>query len=171
MIQRLGGRLPQVHPTAWVHAAATVIGDVTIGPHSSIWPGAVLRGDFGRIVVGAETSIQDNAVIHAETGTRIGDRCIVGHLAFVEDADVGDACLIGVGARVLPGARLEEGAVAAAGAVLTGGLVVPGGHRAQGVPAAVVATDRPGREYVERGARRYREMAARHRDEARPADG
>lgn len=169
MIQRLGDLVPDVHPDAWVHERATVIGDVTIGPGSSIWPGAVLRGDYGPIRIGARTSIQDNAVIHADgEGTTIGDGCIVGHLAFVENAVVGDACLVGVGARLLPGTRLDDGAVAAAGAVAVG-VHVPAGHRAQGVPAKVVPTDGPGRAYVEEGARRYEEMARRHRDDAAPA--
>jgi carbonic anhydrase/acetyltransferase-like protein (isoleucine patch superfamily) len=170
MIQRLGEHVPRIDPSAWVHASATVIGDVTIGPDSSVWPGAVLRGDFGPIVVGANTSIQDNAVIHAERGTHIGSGCVVGHLAFTEDATVGDDCLIGVGARVLPGARLADAAIAAASAVLLGGLLVPTGYRAQGIPATLVQTDRPGVDYIRTGARRYREMARHHRDEACSVD-
>ncbi|MDX6730676.1 MAG: hypothetical protein QOC54_624 [Baekduia sp.] len=167
MIQRLGDAAPEIAADAWVHAQATVIGDVSIGPGASIWPGAVLRGDYGPIRVGARTSIQDNAVIHADAeGTVIGDDCIVGHLAFVENAVVGDFCLIGVGAKLLPGTRMHTGSVAAAGAVLLG-IEVPTGHRAQGLPAVVVPTDRPGRAYVEEGARRYAEMARRHRREAR----
>jgi carbonic anhydrase/acetyltransferase-like protein (isoleucine patch superfamily) len=168
VIQRLGDAVPQIAPDAWVHERATVIGDVTIGPGSSVWPGAVLRGDFGPIRIGARTSIQDNTVIHADgDGTVIGDGCIVGHLAFVENAAVGDGCLVGVGARLLPGTRMAPGAVAAAGAVLLG-IEVPTGHRAQGVPASVVPVDGPGRDYVEQGSRRYVEMAERHRRDARP---
>ncbi|HEV7753952.1 MAG TPA: gamma carbonic anhydrase family protein [Baekduia sp.] len=167
MIQRLGDAVPEIAADAWVHAQATVIGDVTIGPGASIWPGAVLRGDYGPIRVGARTSIQDNAVIHADAeGTVIGDDCIVGHLAFVENAVVGDSCLVGVGAKLLPGTRMRAGSVAAAGAVLLG-IEVPSGYRAQGLPAVIVRTDRPGRAYVDEGARRYAEMARRHRREAR----
>jgi carbonic anhydrase/acetyltransferase-like protein (isoleucine patch superfamily) len=167
VIERLGDAVPRIAADAWVHERATVIGDVSIGPGSSIWPGAVLRGDYGPIRVGARTSIQDNAVIHADAeGTAIGDDCVVGHLAFVENAVVGDCCLVGVGAKLLPGTRMHTGSVAAAGAVLLG-IEVPTGHRAQGLPAVVVPTDRPGRAYVEEGARRYAEMAQRHRREAR----
>lgn len=170
MIQRLGDAVPRISPDAWVHERAVVVGDVAIGPGSSIWPGAVLRGDYGPIRIGARTSVQDNAVIHADgEGTVIGDDCIVGHLAFVENAVVGDTCLIGVGAKLLPGTRLHPGSVVAAGAVVLA-AEVPTGHRAQGVPARVVATARPGLEYVREGARRYVEMARRHRAEARDAD-
>ncbi len=163
MISALGDRVPSVDPSAWVHPAATVVGDVEIGPRSSVWPGAVLRGDFGSIRVGEATSIQDNAVIHAapRSPTVIGSECVIAHLAFVETAVVEDLCLVGVGAIVLPGARLRRGAVAAAGAVLARGLEVPSGHRAMGVPATVLASDHPDVDYIANGAARYAEMAAR----------
>jgi carbonic anhydrase/acetyltransferase-like protein (isoleucine patch superfamily) len=162
-VERLGDKVPRIAVSAWVHAAATVIGDVEIGEHSSVWPGAVLRADFGPIRIGARTSIQDNTVIHAsERGTRIGDRCIVGHVAFLEDADVGDECQIGVGARVLTGAVVEPGAVVAAGAVVVGGLRVPSGRRAQGVPATIVAGGRPTRAEIAAGAELYVAMARTH---------
>lgn len=164
MIHALGGQAPRIDPTAWVHPDATVIGDVEIGPQSSIWPGAVLRGDFGAIRVGARTSVQDNAVLHSgpATATVVGDDCIVAHLAFIEMAVVEDVCLVGVGARVLPGARLCAGSVAAAGAVLARRLQVPAGHRAQGVPAVAVPSDHPDRAYVLRGAANYVLMTRRY---------
>lgn len=171
MIERLGEASPAISSSAFVHHRATVIGDVVIEDGASIWPGAVLRGDFGPIRIGPRTSIQDNAVIHAdERGTVIGADCIVAHLAFVEAARIEDACLVGVGAYVLHGACLRTGAVAAAGAVLVEGLEVPTGHRAQGVPATVVATSRPSREEIVRGAARYVEMARRHAADARRLD-
>lgn len=171
MIQRLGDTVPAISSSAFVHERATVIGDVEIGAGASIWPGAVLRGDFGPIRIGPRTSIQDNAVIHAdERGTVIGADCIIAHLAFVEAARIEDACLVGVGAYVLHGASMRTGAVAAAGAVLVEGLEVPAGHRAQGVPATVVAMPRPSREDIRRGAGRYVEMARRHAVDARNID-
>jgi carbonic anhydrase/acetyltransferase-like protein (isoleucine patch superfamily) len=167
VIQRLGDLVPRVAATAWVHENATIIGDVEIGEESSVWPGAVIRGDFGPIRIGARTSIQDNAVIHAdERGTVIGNDCIVGHLSFIEAAVVEDACLVGVGAYVLFGACLRTGSVAAAGAVLVGDLEVPSGHRAQGVPAVVVPINKPDRDYMLGGSRRYADMARRHATEA-----
>lgn len=162
MIVALGELMPRIAETAFVHPRATVIGDVEIDEDSSVWPGAVIRGDFGPIRIGRRTSIQDNAVIHADReGTVIGDDCIVGHLAFVEHAIVGDACMIAVGA-VLHGARMHDGSVAAAGAVLVGGTEVPTGFRAQGVPAVIVAVENPDRQTIERGAARYVEMARRY---------
>lgn len=166
MIEALGNRVPAIDPTAWVHPSATIIGDVQIGPECSVWPGAVIRGDFGAIRIGARTSVQDNAVIHSGPTalTAIGSDCIVAHLAFVEMAIVEDACLVGVGAHVLPGAYLHDGSVAASGAVLAQRLEVPSGHRAQGVPAIVVASVHPDRDYVLRGAENYVLMARRYAD-------
>lgn len=163
MISALGDLVPRIDPSAWVHPAATVVGNVEIGPRSSVWPGAVLRGDFGAIRVGEATSIQDNAVIHAapHAPTVIGSECVIAHLAFIETAVVEDLCMVAVGAVVLPGARLRRGAVAAAGAVLARGIEVPGGHRAVGVPASVVPSAHPDLDYIATGAARYAEMAAR----------
>jgi len=160
MIHALGERVPRIDPTAWVHPDATVIGDVEIGPESSVWPGAVLRGDFGAIRIGARTSVQDNAVVHSGPTalTVVGDDCIVAHLAFIEMAVVEDACLVGVGSHILPGATMRTGSVAASGAVLARRLEVPTGHRAQGVPAAAVPSDHPDRAYVMRGAANYVRM-------------
>ncbi len=163
-VSALGDKVPRIDPTAWVHPDATIIGDVEIGPGSSVWPGAVLRGDFGAIRIGARTSIQDNAVIHAApwTPTVVGDECVIAHLAFIETAVVGDRCMVAVGAQVLPGATLHDGAIAAAGAVLANSLEVPSGFRAQGVPAAIVAAENPGPAYIAEGAAEYAQIAQRY---------
>lgn len=139
-VYALGGRLPRIDPSAFVHPDAVVIGDVTVGPGSSLWPGAVLRGDRGRILVGARTSIQDGSVIHctAVHDTVIGDECTVGHLAHLEGCIVDDASLVGSGATVLPGARVRGGAIIAAQALVPPGLDVPAGALARGVPARIV---------------------------------
>lgn len=163
-LESFGGCSPQVDESAWVHPAATLIGDVTVGAESSIWPGAVLRADFGPIRIGRRTSIQDNVVLHgAGSGTVVGDNCIVGHLAFIEEAVVEDHCLIGVGARVLNGARVRSDAVVAAGAVLVQGLEVPTGTRAQGVPARIVPEPGRARDKIRPGADRYVELSSRYR--------
>jgi len=161
VVSALGGRVPKIASTAWVHPAATIVGDVEIGAGASIWPGAVLRGDFGSIRIGAGTSIQDNAVLHAAPNgpTTVGRDCVIAHLAFIEAATVGDGCMVAVGALVLPGAVLHDGSVAAAGAALAKGIEVPTGHRAQGVPAQIVAIGHPDRDYIATGARRYAQMA------------
>jgi carbonic anhydrase/acetyltransferase-like protein (isoleucine patch superfamily) len=163
-LERFAGAEPRVHPTAWVHPAATLIGDVEIGPGSSVWPGAVLRGDFGPVRVGAQTSIQDGVVIHGVgEGSSVGDRCIVGHQAFIEEAVVEDECQIGVGARVLNGARVCSGGVVAAGAVVVSRLVVPSGMQARGVPARLFEATHPTWEEIVRGALVYAEQVARYR--------
>ena len=163
VIQTVGDLVPEIPPSAWVHPMAAVIGNVVLGADVSVWPGAVLRGDFGPIRVGARTCVQDNAVIHSDReGTQIGADCIIGHLAFIEEAVVEDVCLIGVGAHVLNGARVRTGAVVAAGAVVLGSVEVPSGYRAQGVPAQLVPCTTPDREYILRGVSRYREMALRY---------
>lgn len=163
MIEPLEDVYPQISPSAFVHPAAVVIGNVVIGDESSIWPGAVLRGDFGPIRIGARTCVQDNAVIHADgLGTHIGDDCIIGHLAFVEEAVIGDGCLVATGARVLNGVRVESGGVVAAGAVVLSGTEIKAGFRAQGVPAKLVPCSSPQPDYVKVGAARYVEMARRY---------
>lgn len=170
MIESLGAVSPRIAQSAWIHPAATVIGDVDIGADVTIWPGAVIRGDFGPISIGAGCCIQDNAVIHTGTaGTVIGRNCLVGHLAFVEGAIVEDECLIGVGAHVLEGSRIREGGVVAAGAVVLGGTEVPTDHRAQGVPAHIVESAASARAYVLAGLAHYREMALRYRESSAPA--
>jgi len=171
-LESFRGREPQVHPTAFVHPRATLIGDVRVGPQASIWPGAVLRADWNPITVGRATSIQDNAVVHVTSHgpTTIGEMCVVGHLAFLEECEVGDVCLVGVGARILNGARMEKGSAAAAQTVLLGGMTVPSGHRAQGIPAKIVVPPKPPREYTEEGALVYVEncrlMLEQRRDDA-----
>lgn len=98
-IYALGDRVPTIDPTAFVHPDAVVIGDVHLGPESTVWPTAVLRGDHGTIRVGARTSIQDGTVIHctADLPTVVGDECVVGHNAHLEGCTVEDHCLIGSG--------------------------------------------------------------------------
>jgi carbonic anhydrase/acetyltransferase-like protein (isoleucine patch superfamily) len=131
---------PTLHPTAWVHPAATVIGDVTLGADASVWPGAVLRADRDAIVIGAESNVQDGAVLHCDPGLplRIGARVTIGHRAVVHGCTVEDGALIGIGAIVLNGAVVGAGALVAAGAVVVEGQVIPPGSLAAGVPARVV---------------------------------
>jgi carbonic anhydrase/acetyltransferase-like protein (isoleucine patch superfamily) len=121
----------------------------------------VLRGDLGPIRVGARTSIQDNAVMHCgPTGVRVGDDCVVGHLAHLESATVEDVCMVGIAALVLHEATLRTGSVVAAGAVLVGGLEVPSGMRAQGVPARIIEGTHD-REWILHGASVYAEQTRR----------
>lgn len=138
-VYALGDRSPSIHPDAFVHPDAVVIGDVHIGAESSIWPGAVLRGDYGTIVVGERTSIQDGAVVHAiaEYPTVVGSDCVIGHLAHLEGCVIHDGALVGSGSVVLHEAVVFGGATVAAGAVVRNRTEVPRGALAMGVPAQI----------------------------------
>lgn len=138
-VYALGDAVPEIHPEAYVHPDAVLIGAVTIGAESTIWPGAVLRGDAGPIRVGSRTSIQDGAVIHV-TGsapTRIGSDCVVGHLAHLEGCTIEDGVLVGSGSVVLSGAVVASGSLVAAGAVVPPGTQVPPRSMVRGVPATI----------------------------------
>jgi carbonic anhydrase/acetyltransferase-like protein (isoleucine patch superfamily) len=144
-IYALGELEPDIHPSAFVHPDAVVIGAVRIGSESSIWPTAVLRADHGSISIGTQTSIQDGTVLHctAQEDTLIGDRCVVGHNAHLEGCRVDDDCLIGSGSVVLNGAHIQRGAMVAAGALVTGGTILPPRSRAMGVPARITTDALP----------------------------
>ena len=138
-VYALGDAIPDIHPDAYVHPQATVIGAVALGPESSVWPHAVLRGDYGRITVGARSSIQDGAVIHctAEFSTHVGDDCVIGHLAHLEGCTIERGALVGTGSIVLHGVTVRSHALVGAGAVVPGGMEVPSGAMALGVPARI----------------------------------
>ena len=137
MIRSFQGNKPKIAGSAYIDPGAHVIGDVEIGPFSSIWPTAVLRGDIEPIHVGANTNIQDGALIHTDQGfpTAIGDRVTVGHAAVIHGCMIGDDSLIGIGARVLTGAKIGRGAVVAAGALVTEGMEVAPDTLVMGAPA------------------------------------
>src|SRR5258706_6049672 len=136
-IYALGSRVPEIHPDAFVHPDATVIGSVVIGAESSIWPRAVLRGDYGLITIGARTSIQDGSVIHAtrEFATVIGDDCVIGHLVHIECCTIENAALVGSGSIVLHRAIVRTNALVGAAALVPNDMEVPSGAMALGVPA------------------------------------
>lgn len=139
MIIEYRGKRPRVHPSAFIAPTAVLIGDVEVGEESSIWFGAVLRGDNGPVRVGARTSIQDNCVVHvSEHGqTIVGDDVTVGHCAVMEDCRVEPFALIGSNAVVLTGAVIGERSLIAAGSVVGEGAHIPPGVLAAGAPAKV----------------------------------
>ena len=141
-IYRLGDLVPAIDPEAFVHPDAVVIGAVTIGPESTVWPGAVLRGDHGTITIGARTSVQDGTVVHCgpDFPTTVGDGCVIGHLAHLEGCTVEDDSLVGSGSVVLHHAVIGTGATVGANAVVPNRMEVPPGALAIGVPAQL----RPG---------------------------
>ena len=138
-VYALDDRVPDIHPDAWVHPDAVVIGSVTLGARASVWPTAVLRADYGTITVGEETNIQDGTIIHctAIEATVIGARCVVGHNVHIEGATIGDGALIGSGSLVLNGSTIGAGAQVAAGALIPPRFELPARRRAMGVPAKV----------------------------------
>jgi carbonic anhydrase/acetyltransferase-like protein (isoleucine patch superfamily) len=141
MLEAFQGRAPRVDPSAFVHVRATLIGDVTIGAGSSVWPSAVLRGDDAAIIIGDETSIQDGAMIHATEGlsaTTVGSRVTVGHGVILHGCTIGDECLIGMGAIILDNAVVESGAFVGAGALVPPNKVVRRGELVVGNPAKVI---------------------------------
>jgi len=172
-IYAVDSRVPQIHPDAYVHPDAVVIGAVRIGAGSSIWPGAVLRADFGQIFIGERTSIQDGTVIHAtpEWATVIGDDCVIGHIAHLEGCTVEDRCLVGSGSVVLNRAVVRAGSVVGAKALVPEDCEVPANHQALGIPARSKPID-PDRqaEGIDIAVSLYAENAKRYRHGLRRID-
>jgi carbonic anhydrase/acetyltransferase-like protein (isoleucine patch superfamily) len=164
-------KTPNIAKTAWVHAAAVVIGDVTLADDVSVWPTAVLRGDRDAIRVGRSSNVQDGAVLHCDPGKPcvIGERVTIGHRAVVHGCTVGDEALIGIGAIVLNGAVVGAGSLVAAGAVVGEGMEIPPGSLVLGVPAKVRGplTDAQ-RERVAKGFETYVLLKEIHRGSQQP---
>ena len=140
MIAAYAGKAPQLDPTVYVVESATVIGDVVIGPESSIWFGAVVRGDIESIRIGARSNVQDNATLHVvggKFGTRLGDGVTVGHNAVVHGCVVEDGSLVGMGAIVLDGAVIGAESLVAAGALVAPGARIPPRSLVIGSPGKV----------------------------------
>ena len=131
---------PTIHPEAFVHDSAHVIGDVTLGARVSVWPTAVLRGDSDAITIGEDSNVQDGTVVHVDPGVpcTIGARVAIGHRAIVHGATVGDDCLIGMGAILLNGVVVGSGSIVGAGAVCREGMQIPANSLVVGVPARVI---------------------------------
>jgi len=138
-IYALGDRVPSIDPSAYIHPEAVVIGKVEIAEEATVWPNAVLRGDYGRIAIGARTSIQDGTVIHAthELDTVIGNDCVVGHNAHLEGCTIEAHSLVGSGSIVLHRCRVGPNSLVGANAVVTNNTVVPPGAMALGIPATI----------------------------------
>jgi len=129
---------PQIDPSAYIGEGVVIIGDVVIGPESSVWPGCVMRGDMGPIRIGAKTNIQDGTIIHITAGgqgTHIGDSVTVGHCALLHDCTVEDGAFIGMRATMMDFSRVAAGGMLAAGALLTQHKVVETGQVWAGSPA------------------------------------
>ena len=138
MIRSLNGKSPKIHETAFVSEFAYVVGDVEIGAYSGVWPGAVIRGDTGKITIGQNTSIQDNTVVHSDADSRIGDNVTLGHSVVFHGRRVASNCLIGNNATVNDGVVVEEYSIVAAGAVVLENTQIPERSMVVGVPAKVI---------------------------------
>lgn len=166
-ILTFAGKRPQLDPTVYVADHASIIGDVRIGAGSSVWFGTVIRGDVMPIAIGADTSIQDNSVIHVTngvSGTTVGDRVTVGHRVILHACDVEDDCIIGMGAIILDRARIGRGSVVGAGALVTPGTDIPPGSFVLGAPAKVKRpVEERERQWIASSALHYVELARVYR--------
>ncbi|HEV7825672.1 MAG TPA: gamma carbonic anhydrase family protein [Mycobacteriales bacterium] len=165
-VYALDDLVPQISPTAFVHPDAVLIGAVVIGDEASVWPGAVLRADYGRILVGDRTSIQDGTVLHTteKWHTTVGADCVVGHNAHLEGCVIGDRCLVGSGSVVLNRAQVGAGSLVGASALVPQDFEVPPAHMALGVPVKVRPLDAAAHdERIEYAVGMYRKNAARYR--------
>jgi len=142
IIKEFRDNSPEIDESAYIADNAVIIGDVTIGKKSSVWFGAVLRGDSDSIKIGRRSNIQDNAVMHVDPGfpVTIGDDCIVGHLALIHGATISNNVLVGMNSTVLNGAQVGEFSIIGANALVTSNTVIPPNSLVLGSPAKVVKT-------------------------------
>lgn len=167
LIKGIGGKDPRIDDEAFAAPSSVVIGEVTLHAGASVWYGAVLRADFGPIVIGADSNVQDNSTLHSDPGfpVSIGERVSIGHNAVVHGATVEDDCLIGMGATVLNGAVIGTGSLVAAQTLVPQGMRVPPGSLVAGVPAKVKRELTPQeREMVTLNGTAYVDLAREHRE-------
>jgi carbonic anhydrase/acetyltransferase-like protein (isoleucine patch superfamily) len=159
LVRAWGGKEPRLAAGVFVAEGAVIVGDVEIGPGSSVWFGAILRGDVNHIRVGARTNVQDQAILHVTGGTHptsVGDDVTLGHRVTLHGCTVKDRCLVGIGAIVLDGAVIGEDSMVGAGSLVPPGMVVPPGMLALGSPARVK------RELTREEIASFRRSAARY---------
>lgn len=164
------GVVPVIDPTAFVHESASVIGDVIIGPGCYIGPFASLRGDFGRIIVGEGSNVQDSCVIHAFPGADavLEPNSHIGHAVVLHGCRIGSYSLIGIGATILDGAVIGAESLVGAGAVITAGMIVPPASKVLGAPAKVVGPlDDEALAWKRNGVHLYQQLAQRSRETVR----
>jgi phenylacetic acid degradation protein len=169
-VYELEGLVPVVDPLAFVHPQATVIGDVIIGPHCYVGPGASLRGDFGRIILSRGCNVQDCCVMHSfpDKDALLEEDAHIGHAAVLHGCTVRRGALVGIGAVVMDGAVVEEEAFVGAASFVRAGFVVPRRTLVMGVPARVVRELKPEElQWKATGTREYQELAARCRSALR----
>ena len=176
MISSFEGNEPQIHESAFIHPTATVIGDVEIGPNSSVWPGAVIRGDLAGIKIGSNSCVVDNAVLHPadiyEGGepqhkpVEIGDYTIIGHSALIHGAKIGDECWIGGNSTLLDGSNVNDRSFVGAGAVVLENTEVSSETIVVGIPARTLRElEEKEIQEIRKKAESYSDLAKRYRKE------
>jgi carbonic anhydrase/acetyltransferase-like protein (isoleucine patch superfamily) len=172
LVRAWGGKEPRLAEGVFVADGAVILGDVEIGPGSSVWFGAIVRGDVNHIRIGARTNVQDQAILHVTAGTHptsVGDDVTLGHRVTLHGCTVKDRCLVGIGAIVLDGAVIGEDSMVGAGSLVPPGMVVPPGMLALGSPAKV-RRELTGEEiaFFRRSASNYAAYAVSYRKEGFP---
>ena len=170
MLETYKGIEPKIDDEAWVHENAVLIGDVQIEARANVWPGCVLRGDQGRIVIGEETSIQDGTMVHCTGGmstTEIGKRVTVGHRVILHGCIVEDDCLIGMGAILLDNCEIGTGSIIGAGALVPVGKKIPPRSKVMGVPGKIVGevSDWEHQMMIGGGHHEYQKLMAAYKEE------
>jgi carbonic anhydrase/acetyltransferase-like protein (isoleucine patch superfamily) len=168
-LKKFLGKTPDTARALFVAPNATVLGDVVLGPQSSVWYGVVLRGDINEIRVGEGTNIQDHAVVHLadDFGAYLGAWCTIGHAAIIHACTVGDECLIGMGSILLDGASIGARCIVGANSLVPQGMVVPPGSLVYGSPAKIIRMLELGEQAALRGwAEKYVEVAQAHFEKA-----
>lgn len=160
MIRSIGGKTPQIHPSVFVSEAAYIVGDVIIGAGSSIWPGAVIRADYGQIVIGKNCSIQDNCVLHTDDYLELGDNVLMTHGAVIHGGKVGSNVLVGVNAVCLEDCQVGDYVLIGAGAIVTG-APIPDESLVVGVPGRIRPLPEQHRKRLENPTARYQENGRR----------
>ena len=167
MIKAFNGKTPRIAKSAFISEWAYIVGDVEIGENSSVWPGAVIRADFGSIKMGENVSVQDNCVLHADGPMEIGDNVMFGHCAAVHASKIGDNVLIGMNATLLPGAEIGDYCIIGALTLVTERMKIPSNSFATGIPAKVKKKlSKKVFDWVEKDDNSlYSQMAQKYREE------
>lgn len=172
MIKAFNGMNPKISPSAYVSEYAYVVGDVEIGDNSSIWPGAVIRGDMGKIIIGKETAVEDNCVIHSGSpgsSTQdliIGDRVHIGHGAVINGRRIGNNVLIGMNATILHDAEIGDFCIIGANTLVVQGMIVPDNSLVLGVPGRIKGAPSEGQLYwIKKAHKEYTALAKIYKKE------
>jgi carbonic anhydrase/acetyltransferase-like protein (isoleucine patch superfamily) len=165
MIHQFEGKMPQVHNNSFIASNSDIIGNVFIGEYSSIWFGAVIRGDQDSLHIGNYTNVQDNSTIHNDEGfpVVIGDHTTIGHNSIIHGCTISNNTLIGMGSTILNGAEIGEYTIIGAGSLVTKGKKIPSGVLCMGVPAKVIRNlTMEEKESINKSAEHYVELSKKY---------